>query len=79
VELERAMARLNRELSAAREAEGALRAQLEELASAQTLPDEVEHLTAQVSTVSGHMRPKKRHRCSGNDFKIRLGMCLFFK
>ncbi|XP_056283433.1 centromere-associated protein E [Pseudoliparis swirei] len=56
VELERAMARLNRELSAAREAEGALRAQLEELASAQTLPDEVEHLTAQLSERTEELR-----------------------
>lgn len=49
MELERTVARLNRELTASHEAEGALKAQLEELASFQTLPDKVDSLMKQVS------------------------------
>lgn len=49
VELERTVADLNKELTAAHEAEGVLRAQLEELASFQTLPEKVDELTKQVS------------------------------
>lgn len=49
VELERTVANLNKELTASREVEGALRAQLEELASFQALPDKVDNLMKQVS------------------------------
>lgn len=49
VELERTVANLNKELAASCKAEGALRAQLEELASFQTLPDKVDNLMKQVS------------------------------
>ncbi|KAM7367519.1 hypothetical protein PAMP_013810 [Pampus punctatissimus] len=48
VELERTVTNLNKELIASREAEGALRAQLEELASLQALPDKVDDLIKQV-------------------------------
>ncbi|XP_041813992.1 centromere-associated protein E isoform X2 [Chelmon rostratus] len=44
VELERAVANLNKELIASREAEAALRVQLEDLASYQALPDKVDNL-----------------------------------
>lgn len=43
------MTSLNKELSVCREAEGALRAQLQELASLQALPEEVNNLMKQVS------------------------------
>lgn len=49
VELERTVASLNKELTASRKAEGILRAQLEELASFQTLPEKVDNLMKQVS------------------------------
>lgn len=49
VELERTVANLNKELTASREAEEALKTQLEELSSFQGLPDQVERLTKQVS------------------------------
>lgn len=49
VELERTVSNLNKELTAAREAEEALRAQLEELSSFQALPEKVDSLTKQVS------------------------------
>ncbi|XP_040921131.1 centromere-associated protein E isoform X3 [Toxotes jaculatrix] len=48
VELEKTVTNLNKELTASRETEGALRAQLEELASFQTLPDKVDNLMKQV-------------------------------
>ncbi|XP_036974713.1 centromere-associated protein E isoform X4 [Acanthopagrus latus] len=48
VELERTVSNLNKELTAAREAEEALRAQLEELSSFQALPEKVDSLTKQV-------------------------------
>ncbi|KAM7394939.1 hypothetical protein PAMA_006602 [Pampus argenteus] len=48
VELERTVTNLNKELAASREAEGALKAQLEELASLQALPDKVDDLIKQV-------------------------------
>ncbi|XP_030578140.1 centromere-associated protein E isoform X1 [Archocentrus centrarchus] len=48
VELERTAANLNKELTASRQAEEALRAQLDELASFQTLPDKVDTLTKQL-------------------------------
>ncbi|KAK2814265.1 hypothetical protein Q5P01_000650 [Channa striata] len=48
VELERKVANLNKELSASREAEEALRNQLEELASFQNLPEKVDNLIKQV-------------------------------
>ncbi|XP_034384090.1 centromere-associated protein E isoform X1 [Cyclopterus lumpus] len=56
VELERTVARLNRELTASHEAEGALRAQLEELASFQTLPDKVEDLTKQLNELTEELQ-----------------------
>ena len=49
VELERTVTNLNKELAASREAEGDLRAQLEELASLQALPNKVDNLMKQVS------------------------------
>lgn len=49
MELERTVANLSKELAASREAEEALRAQLEELASFQNLPDKVDNLLNQVS------------------------------
>lgn len=52
VELERTVAGLNKELAASREAEGALRAQLEELASFQALPVKVDNLMKQVSRLN---------------------------
>ncbi|XP_028262364.1 centromere-associated protein E isoform X2 [Parambassis ranga] len=52
VELERSVANLNKELTASREAEEALRAQLEELSSFQGLPDKVDSLTKQVSELT---------------------------
>ncbi|CAK6974504.1 centromere-associated protein E [Scomber scombrus] len=48
VDLERTVSNLNKELAASREAEGALRAQLEELASLQALPNKVDNLMKQV-------------------------------
>ncbi|KAK9531835.1 hypothetical protein VZT92_011237 [Zoarces viviparus] len=52
MELERSVAQLNRELTASHEAEGALRAQLDELASLQTLPEKVDHLTKQLNELT---------------------------
>lgn len=49
VELGRTVARLEKELSASCEAEKALTAELNKLASFQTLPDQVENLTKQVN------------------------------
>ncbi|XP_070844021.1 centromere-associated protein E [Chaetodon trifascialis] len=49
VELEKTVANLNKGLMASREAEGALRVQLEELASYQALPDKVDHLMKQAA------------------------------
>ncbi|XP_076613156.1 centromere-associated protein E [Chaetodon auriga] len=49
MELEKTVANLNKELMASREAEGALRVQLEELASYQALPDKVDHLMKQAA------------------------------
>lgn len=51
VELERTVANLNKELAASHEAEEALRAQLEELASFKTLPEKVDDLTKQVLNI----------------------------
>ncbi|XP_023132106.2 centromere-associated protein E isoform X2 [Amphiprion ocellaris] len=48
IELDRTVASLNKELAASREAEETLRAQLEELASFKTLPDQVDSLMKQV-------------------------------
>ncbi|XP_041660515.1 centromere-associated protein E isoform X2 [Cheilinus undulatus] len=48
VELERTVANLNKELTASREVEVTLTAQLEELAHLRTLPDKVDHLMQQV-------------------------------
>lgn len=49
MELERTVSNLNKELAASREAEGALRAQLEELPSLKALPEKVDNLMKQVS------------------------------
>lgn len=54
VELERTVSNLNKELAAAHEAEGALRAQLEELASFQNLPEKVDNLMKQVGLPKIH-------------------------
>uniref|UniRef100_A0A8P4JZ14 Centromere-associated protein E n=1 Tax=Dicentrarchus labrax TaxID=13489 RepID=A0A8P4JZ14_DICLA len=54
VELERTVTSLSKELMASREAEEALRAQLEELASLQTLPDKVCELTEKLCAVETH-------------------------
>ncbi|XP_078130438.1 centromere-associated protein E isoform X2 [Sander vitreus] len=56
IELERTAAQLNRELTASQEAEGALRAQLEELASLQPLPDQVENLTKQLNQLTEELQ-----------------------
>ncbi|XP_031721901.1 centromere-associated protein E isoform X3 [Anarrhichthys ocellatus] len=56
MELERTVAQLNRELTASHEAEGALRAQLEELASLQTLPEKVDHLTKQLNELTEELQ-----------------------
>lgn len=56
VELERTVSNLNKELTAAREAEEALRAQLEELSSFQALPEKVDSLTKQVSPPKTFLR-----------------------
>ncbi|XP_068565124.1 centromere-associated protein E [Cebidichthys violaceus] len=56
VELERTVAQLNRELTASHEAEGALRAQLEELASFQTLPEKVDGLTKQLNELTEELQ-----------------------
>ncbi|XP_039980624.1 centromere-associated protein E isoform X6 [Xiphias gladius] len=52
VELERTVASLNKELTASRKAEGILRAQLEELASFQTLPEKVDNLMKQLDQLN---------------------------
>ncbi|KAM6906759.1 centromere-associated protein E [Lycodopsis pacificus] len=52
VALERTVAQLNQQLTASHEAGGALRAQLQELASLQTLPEKVEHLTKQLNELT---------------------------
>ncbi|XP_039638282.1 centromere-associated protein E isoform X3 [Perca fluviatilis] len=56
IELERTAAQLTRELTASQEAEGALRAQLEELASLQPLPDKVENLTKQLNQLTEELQ-----------------------
>ncbi|XP_034755782.1 centromere-associated protein E [Etheostoma cragini] len=56
IELERTVANLNGELTASQEAEGALRAQLEELASLQPLPDKVENLTKQLNQLTEELQ-----------------------
>ncbi|XP_031179753.1 centromere-associated protein E isoform X8 [Sander lucioperca] len=56
IELERTAAQLNRELTASQEAEGALRAQLEELASLQPLPAKVENLTKQLNQLTEELQ-----------------------
>lgn len=65
VELERMVANLNKELAASHETEGALRAQLEEQASFQTLPEKVDSLMKQVGLLSNPMGmasdPEKRY------------------
>ncbi|XP_028460940.1 centromere-associated protein E isoform X6 [Perca flavescens] len=56
IELERTAAQLTRELTASQEAEGVLRAQLEELASLQPLPDKVENLTKQLNELTEELQ-----------------------
>ncbi|XP_032399570.1 centromere-associated protein E [Etheostoma spectabile] len=56
IELERTVANLNRELTASQEAEGTLRAQLEELASLQPLPEKVENLTKQLNQLTEELQ-----------------------
>ncbi|XP_029984980.1 LOW QUALITY PROTEIN: centromere-associated protein E [Sphaeramia orbicularis] len=55
VELERTVTQLNTELAVRLEAEGVLRAQLEELESLRELPVQVDHLTKQVSELSAEL------------------------
>ncbi|XP_026174621.1 centromere-associated protein E isoform X2 [Mastacembelus armatus] len=62
VELESAVASLNKELAASRETEGALRAQLEELASLQTLPGEVDNLMKQICELTEELCTAQTHR-----------------
>nr|XP_046266272.1 centromere-associated protein E isoform X2 [Scatophagus argus] len=64
VELERTVANLNKELTASREAEGALRAQLEELASFQALPEKVDDLMKQVCELTEELSAVQTHRDS---------------
>uniref|UniRef100_A0A3Q3GKL8 Centromere-associated protein E n=1 Tax=Labrus bergylta TaxID=56723 RepID=A0A3Q3GKL8_9LABR len=64
VELERTVASLNRELAVSREAEEALRAQLDELASIQTLQDKVDNLTQQVCELTEELCAAQTHRDS---------------
>ncbi|XP_038582390.1 centromere-associated protein E isoform X5 [Micropterus salmoides] len=64
VELERTVANLNKELTASREAEGALRAQLEELASFQTLPDKIDSLMKQVCELTEELCAVETHKDS---------------
>ncbi|XP_051265823.1 centromere-associated protein E isoform X4 [Dicentrarchus labrax] len=64
VELERTVTSLSKELMASREAEEALRAQLEELASLQTLPDKVDHLMKQVCELTEKLCAVETHRNS---------------
>ncbi|KAL6095557.1 cenpe [Pungitius sinensis] len=56
LELEKTAARLSTELASSQEAEGSLRAQLEELASLQTLPDQVADLTKQLNELSQELQ-----------------------
>lgn len=49
VQLQRSVSSLNQELAASREAEGALREQLEELASLRALPDHISDMKKEVS------------------------------
>nr|XP_040015793.1 centromere-associated protein E isoform X7 [Gasterosteus aculeatus aculeatus] len=55
LELERTAARLSRELTSSQEAEGSLRAQLEELSSLRTLPDQLNELMQELQ----HVRTEK--------------------
>ncbi|KAM9339637.1 LOW QUALITY PROTEIN: centromere-associated protein E [Symphorus nematophorus] len=64
VELERTVANLNKELTASHEAEGALRAQVEELASFQDLPDKVDNLMKQVCELTEELCAVQTHRDS---------------
>ncbi|XP_035534959.1 centromere-associated protein E [Morone saxatilis] len=64
VELERTVTSLNKELTASHEAEEALKAQLEELASLQTLPDKVDHLMKQVCELTEKLCTIETHRNS---------------
>lgn len=68
------MANLNKELAASREAEAALRAQLEELASFQTLPEKVDNLMKQVRLPNIYRRSdtEKSSTSQSNDFTLCL-------
>ncbi|XP_037305357.2 centromere-associated protein E [Pungitius pungitius] len=56
LELEKTAARLSTELASSQEAEGSLRAQLEELAPLQALPDQVADLTKQLNELSQELQ-----------------------
>ncbi|XP_034006453.1 centromere-associated protein E isoform X8 [Trematomus bernacchii] len=56
MELERRVAQLSRELTVSQEAEGELKAQLEELASFQTLPEKVDSLMKQLDELSEELQ-----------------------
>ncbi|XP_008275454.1 centromere-associated protein E [Stegastes partitus] len=62
VELERTVTSLNKELTASHEAEEALRAQLEELASFKTLPDQVDSLMKQVCELTEELHAVKTQK-----------------
>ncbi|KAM6992315.1 centromere-associated protein E [Tautogolabrus adspersus] len=64
VELERTVASLNKELAGSREAEEALSAQLDELASLQTLRDKVDNLMQQVCELTEELCAAQTHRDS---------------
>ncbi|KAI3364122.1 hypothetical protein L3Q82_010799, partial [Scortum barcoo] len=64
MELERTVASLNKELTASHVAEGALRAQLEELASFQTLPEKMDNLTKQVCDLTEELCAVKTYKDS---------------
>uniref|UniRef100_A0AAQ6IUF4 Centromere-associated protein E n=1 Tax=Anabas testudineus TaxID=64144 RepID=A0AAQ6IUF4_ANATE len=64
VELERMVANLNKELAASHETEGALRAQLEEQASFQTLPEKVDSLMKQVNELTEELDAVQTQRDS---------------
>ncbi|XP_034555300.1 centromere-associated protein E isoform X4 [Notolabrus celidotus] len=64
VELERTVSNLNKELTASRETEETLKAQLEELASLQTLPQQVDSLMQQVCELTEELCATQTHRDS---------------
>uniref|UniRef100_A0A8C6L2P3 Centromere-associated protein E n=1 Tax=Nothobranchius furzeri TaxID=105023 RepID=A0A8C6L2P3_NOTFU len=62
LELERTVTRLEKELTASREAGETLRAELQTLASFKTLPDQVENLTKQVCDLTEELQCVKTER-----------------